>query len=191
MLWLLTGLTASADGLDLGVGVRNSLTEANMVEGGRLIVRWDAGAWALEGSGYGSPVTERINDLDHILVTLGSEINDEPYSRTVGVDQASASGLLTWRGVAPAEGLSGGPALYLGGELSRQVLYTIDYGGGEAPNTVTDEGLRLVPAPILGVGLEVSQARLSGRFSVLDRVRILDGEAEHEPTLTLDILWRL
>jgi hypothetical protein len=190
MLWMLTGLSAAAGDIDVGLGLRNSFIEENMLDGGRLIVRLNRGAWAGEASLYGALTTERISSLDHVLVSIASASGSTDYTRTVGVDRASVAGMLSHRIAPPADGTDGGPALYLGGELSQQALYTVAYVD-EDQNSVTDAGTRLVAAPIAGVGLEARVERISGRFAVLDRMRIIDGEVDHDPTLTLDVMWRL
>ena len=190
MLWILTGLTASAGELDLGVGVRNSISEDGIVEGARLLGRWSRGAISLEGQLYATPVTERISELDETLVRIGNSGFYSSFVRTVGVDRVTGSVLFTHRLIPHAESLSAGPAFFLGGELGQQVVYTVSSDGNDGTVT-TKDGTRLLSGPIGGVGLEVVVQQMTGRLCVLDRVRVIDGEFIQEPTLTLDVMWRL
>ena len=190
MLWMLTGLSSAQAGeLDVGVGLRNSLYEKNTVDGGRLLARWHAARWSVEGQLYATSETERIPELDLVLVTLVNSTAREDYTQTVGVDQLSGTALFSHRLVPPAGDLTCGPALYLGGEIGRQVVYTLSPDADRVRWSET--GSRTLGGGVGGIGLELTALRFSARFSALERVRFIDGALDRAPTLALDVMWRL
>ena len=190
MLWTLTLLTAQADGLDLGVGVRNSTREESLVEGGRLVARKNIGLWSGELALYGSPHTERIPSLEQAVVEIiNIHPNENGIHRDVAVDRFSAAGMLTHHLLPHGEGLSCGPAVYLGAELAQQQQYRVFPLDNSDP--VRARGTRWVAAPMAGVGIEVQQESIAARLAVVDRVRLLDDGPTHEATATLDVMWRL
>ena len=203
MLAIFIGALAwGGDGLAIGLGARNSLTEGGTIEGVRALGQLTRGAWSVEAQGYGSPATERATSLQQVLASIAAS-REATFQQPVDVDRASLGVVVSWRVSAgsTASALGSGPVLLGGAEVRLQDQMVLLARDG-AVEPLAREGSRVVAGPVLGAGFELDLGRRLGlRFAVADRMAwapapvYAPGESpdgftlQHAPTLTLDLLY--
>ncbi len=202
LLWRTPAALAEQNRWELGLGTRDSMSEAWHAEGLRLTGRRLFAPWALELGLYGSPFTERVRDRD---LEIAQYAAGSTFQQPVELDLATVSLLADW-GVQPREQgrrISGGPHLYAGLEGRRMLQrYTHDCG------MACCIGMDLVESephwgggPVLGMGFQLQLGAWAGaRLAFYDRMRIgleplydiqetsEDLELQHDFTAAFDLL---
>lgn len=191
----------------VGIGGVDDMEEAGLVgqlDGARLVIQRGAGAWGIEGWAYGTLVTDRYTDVDLALLETALT-SEEDWSIPLVTDQAAAALLADWRLVTWGEDRPrGGPRLYMGAELRRQVVRHLVWDPSDQLSVTSARGRgRAVLGPVLGAGLQLEWARLGGRVAVYDRMSLAPSVPydpagasgalvlDHDPTLAVDLLLAL
>ncbi len=197
-------------GLQLGLGVRNALYEADPLDGVRLVGRWQWRTSALEAQatlGFGDQVPEHLEEIMRMAYDVFEEGELQP---SADFDRQTYALLVDW-GFAPPgndRALSGGPRLYAGAELRRYETLVptwqppADHVVWRSHGESGDDH-HWGAGPVLGAGLEVWFHRFGARACWTDRMLIRPSGVgseyatleqpvlRHDFTATVDVLFAL
>ena len=173
---------ALAGDFELGIGLRDAHDDPGLVDGPRLVGRVPLGGGiVLEGDLFYRTSGVETSGLDNTLVYIahGSSDGVHDFQQPVNKDVWSFSALVDYDfgGRSTGAAIHGGPHLYAGAEV-RSVesgFARYDASQGDVPVVLDVEGTKLLPAVVLGSGIDFWIGGTAGwRIGWLNRLSLED-----------------